>query len=283
MYFILVCIYDRINNKKRMCVILKKFRKKLKGLDFKNNKYPTILYFTLRILVIFLMIYNITQGRYENAFTCLLVLFLLLLPFIMEEKVKLEFSSSLEIVILLFIFCAEILGEVNAWYQRIPNFDTLMHTITGFIMGAVGFSLVNMVNNSERAGIKLNPKYLLVASFCFSMTIGVLWEFFEFGVDQIFHADMQKDTYVSEVNSVMFDETRKNEVVNVKIDSVMVNGEVWPGYLDIGLIDTMKDLIVNAIGAITFSVIGYITISKNNGETEKLIVIKKKDDIRIIG
>lgn len=283
MYFILVCIYDRINNKKRMCVILKKFRKKLKGLDFKNNKYPTILYFTLRILVIFLMIYNITQGRYENAFTCLLVLFLLLLPFIMEEKVKLEFSSSLEIVILLFIFCAEILGEVNAWYQRIPNFDTLMHTITGFIMGAVGFSLVNMVNNSERAGIKLNPKYLLVASFCFSMTIGVLWEFFEFGVDQIFHADMQKDTYVSEVNSVMFDETRKNKVVNVKIDSVIVNGEVWPGYLDIGLIDTMKDLIVNAIGAITFSVIGYITISKNNGETEKLIVIKKKDDIRVIG
>lgn len=283
MYFILVCIYDRINNKKRMCVILKKFRKKLKGLDFKNNKYPTILYFTLRILVIFLMIYNITQGRYENAFTCLLVLFLLLLPFIMEEKIKLEFSSSLEIVILLFIFCAEILGEVNAWYQRIPNFDTLMHTITGFIMGAVGFSLVNMVNNSERAGIKLNPKYLLVASFCFSMTIGVLWEFFEFGVDQIFHADMQKDTYVSEVNSVMFDETRKNKVVNVKIDSVIVNGEVWPGYLDIGLIDTMKDLIVNAIGAITFSVIGYITISKNNGETEKLIVIKKKDDIRVIG
>lgn len=262
---------------------MKKFRKKLKGLDFKNNKYPTILYFTLRILVIFLMIYNITQGRYENAFTCLLVLFLLLLPFIMEEKIKLEFSSSLEIVILLFIFCAEILGEVNAWYQRIPNFDTLMHTITGFIMGAVGFSLVNMVNNSERAGIKLNPKYLLVASFCFSMTIGVLWEFFEFGVDQIFHADMQKDTYVSEVNSVMFDETRKNKVVNVKIDSVIVNGEVWPGYLDIGLIDTMKDLIVNAIGAITFSVIGYITISKNNGETEKLIVIKKKDDIRVIG
>lgn len=283
MYFILVYIYGRINNKKRMCVNLKKFRKKLKGLDFKNNKYPTILYFTLRILVIFLMIYNITQGRYENAFTCLLVLFLLLLPFIMEEKIKLEFSSSLEIVILLFIFCAEILGEVNAWYQRIPNFDTLMHTITGFIMGAVGFSLVNMVNNSERAGIKLNHKYLLVASFCFSMTIGVLWEFFEFGVDQIFHADMQKDTYVSEVNSVMFDETRKNKVVNVKIDSVIVNGEVWPGYLDIGLIDTMKDLIVNAIGAITFSVIGYITISKNNGEAEKLIVIKKKDDIRVIG
>lgn len=283
MYFILVYIYGRINNKKRMCVILKKFRKKLKGLDFKNNKYPTILYFTLRILVIFLMIYNITQGRYENSFTCLLVLFLLLLPFVMEEKVKLEFSSSLEIVILLFIFCAEILGEVNAWYQRIPNFDTLMHTITGFIMGAVGFSLVNMVNNSERAGIKLNPKYLLVASFCFSMTIGVLWEFFEFGVDQIFHADMQKDTYVSEVNSVMFDETMENKVVNVKIDSVIVNGEEWIGYLDIGLIDTMKDLIVNAIGAITFSVIGYITISKNNGETEKLIVIKKKDDIRVIG
>lgn len=163
---------------------MSRFIKNIKGLDFKNNKGPTVLYFSLRFLVTALMIYNIVVKRYENAFTCLLVLILLLLPFVMEEKIKIEFSSSLEIVMLLFIFSAEILGELNAWYQKIPNFDTLMHTITGFVMGAVGFSLVNMVNNNNNIGVKLNPKFLLIASFCFSMTIGVLWEFFEFGVDR---------------------------------------------------------------------------------------------------
>lgn len=260
--------------------------RKFKSLDFKNNKWPTILYFSLRFLVMVLMVYNIVVKRYENAFTCLLVLILLVLPFIMEEKVKIEFSSSLEIVMLLFIFSSEILGELNAWYQKIPNFDTLMHTITGFVMGAVGFSLVNMANNSSRVGVKLNPKFLLVASFCFSMTIGVLWEFFEFGVDQIFNVDMQKDTYINQINSVMFDKEKENKVYNVEIDSVIVNGIEWEGYIDIGLIDTMKDLIVNAIGAITFSVIGYITMKKNDNTYEKLIVIKKRGndkEIRVIG
>ncbi len=257
-------------------------KNKFKSLDFKNNKIPTILYLFLRLLVIMIMIYSIVIGKYENAFTCLLVLVLLLMPFILEEKLKIEFSGTLEVTMLLFVFVAEIIGEVNAGYQNIPNLDTIMHTLNGFIMGAVGFSLVNMLNKDERTGLKLNTKFLLIASFCFSMTIGVLWEFFEFGVDQIFNADMQKDTIVTRINSVNFDPNKENKVYSIDIDSVVVNGEEWIGYLDIGLIDTMKDLIVNAIGAIVFSVIGYITMKKNNEDYDKLIVIKKRDREEVI-
>ena len=253
---------------------------KFKSLDFKNNKFATILYFSLRIIVIALLIYNIIVGRYENAFTCFLTLVLLLIPFVLEEKLKIEISSSLEVVILLFIFSAEILGELNAFYQKIPNWDTILHTINGFVMGAIGFSLVNMLNDSNKTKIKLTPVFLIVASFCFSMTIGVLWEFFEYGADCILNLDMQKDTIVEKINSTTFDPLKENKVYSIEIDSVVVNNEKWNygGYLDIGLHDTMKDLIVNAVGAIFFSIFGYFVMkSKKEEDYEKLIVVKKRN------
>ena len=263
---------------------MKNKKKKYKSLDFKNNKFATILYFILRIIVIVLFIYNVIVGRYENAFTCFLTLILLLMPFILEEKLKIEISSGLEIVILLFIFSAEILGELNAFYQKIPNWDTILHTINGFVMGAVGISLINLLNDSDRTKIKLSLFFLIVTSFCFSMTIGVLWEFFEYGVDCMLGYDMQKDTIVEKINSTTFDSLKENKVYSIEIDSVVINGEEWHygGYLDIGLHDTMKDLIVNAIGAIFFSIYGYFITSKKEENYEKLIVIKKRGKEEII-
>lgn len=266
---------------------MKKKINKFKSLDFKHNKIATILYFSLRLIVILLLIYNIIVGRYENAFTCLLVLVLLLFPFVLEEKLKIEISSSLEVVILLFIFAAQILGELNAFYQKIPNWDTMLHTINGFVMGAVGFSLVNMLNDSDKTRIKLSPIFLLLASFCFSMTIGVLWEVFEYGADCILDVDMQKDTIIDKINSTTFDPMKENEVYSIDINSVIVNDEDWiniyGGYIDIGLHDTMKDLIVNAVGAIFFSIFGYFIIkSKKNADYEKLIVIKKRNSEKVL-
>lgn len=100
------------------------------------------------------------------------------------------------------------------------------------------------------------------------MTIGVLWEFFEFGMDRLFHMDMQKDTIVSSITSVMLDPTNRNIPITIdNITSVAVNGQDlgFNGYLDIGLYDTMEDLFVNFIGALTFSVFGYFYI-KHRGK-----------------
>jgi len=119
------------------------------------------------------------------------------------------------------------------------------------------------------------------------MTIGVLWEFFEYGADYFLNLDMQKDTVVDKINSTYLDPFKENEVYSIKIDKLIVNNEDWinkyNGYIDIGLHDTMKDLIVNAIGAIVFSILGYINLnSKKEEDYKKLIVIKKRNNDEVI-
>ena len=159
-----------------------------------------------------------------------------------------------------FIFAAEILGEVNAFYVVIPGWDTMLHTLNGFLCAAVGFSLVMLLNNDERLTFDLSPLFLALVAFCFSMTIGVLWEFFEFSMDFFLGTDMQRDTVVHAIHSSALDVTRSNKVVTIPdIQDVVINGQSLGlgGYLDIGIIDTMKDLFVNFIGAVVFSVTGF--------------------------
>ena len=144
----------------------------------------------------------------------------------------------------------------------------MLHTTNGFLCAAVGFSLIDILNRDAKIKFTLSPVYVALAAFCFSMTIGVLWEFFEFGMDRLFHMDMQKDTIVHTISSVMLDPTNSNIPITIDgITSVAVNGRDlgFHGYLDIGLYDTMEDLFVNFIGATVFSVIGYFYL-KHRGE-----------------
>ena len=177
---------------------------------------------------------------------------------------------GLETVILIFIFSAEILGEINAFYVKIPIWDSILHTTNGFLMAAIGFALIDLFNRSEKFSIKMSPYFVAFFAFCFSMTVGVLWEFFEFSMDQFFGLDMQKDWIVTAINSVKLNPIGANVPIHVDVQSVVINGEQWNlgGYLDIGLIDTMKDLIVNFIGAVVFSVIGILYLK--NRERGKL-------------
>lgn len=130
---------------------------------------------------------------------------------------------------------------------------------------------------------KLSPLFTAIVAFCFSMTIGVVWEFFEFGMDQILGYDMQKDTVVQTIRSVMLDPAGRNVPYEIShITSAAVNGKELGlgGYLDIGLIDTMKDLLVNFVGAVVFSIIGFFYV-KNRGRgsvVKRFVPRKKKED-----
>lgn len=223
----------------------------------------------LSFFVVLTMIRAAFMHRFENIFVCVLALILLALPSIIEKQLAIDIPPLMEGIIYCFIYAAEILGEINSFYTIIPGWDTMLHTINGFLVAAVGFCLVDLFNRSERFTFRLSPLFLAVVAFCFSMTVGVLWEFFEFTCDQVMHTDMQKDYVVQEVNSVSLNPDGLNTPVHVPIKSVIVNGEDWTaelgGYLDIGLIDTMKDLQVNCIGAIAFSVIGYFFV-KHRGK-----------------
>lgn len=234
------------------------------------HKKPAVfaVYLILRIVVLLTLVSSIIRGEYENAFVCLLVLVLFMLPLFIQQNFGIELPSTLEIIILLFIFASEILGELGCFFITVPNWDSILHTTTGFLCAATGFALIDILNRNSKIKFELSPVYVSLVAFCFSMTIGVLWEFFEFSMDRLFLMDMQKDTIIHSITSVMLDPTNMNIPVTIgDITSVAVNGQElgFGGYLDIGLYDTMEDLFVNFIGALVFSFIGYFYI-KRRGE-----------------
>ena len=233
----------------------------------REHKALFAVYFALRFSVVVILIAQILNGNWENVFYCVLSLILMLIPSFIEDNWHIDIPDTLEIIVLLFIYAAEILGELRAYYVNIPFWDTMLHTVNGFLCAAVGFALVDIFNRNRRFTFELSPAFMAVVAFCFSMTIGVLWEFFEYAGDQLLHVDMQKDTVVHTISSVMLNPSGENAAVTITgIDEVMIDGTPLGlgGYLDIGLHDTMKDLFVNLIGAVVFSVIGYFYV-KNRG------------------
>ncbi|WP_294520229.1 hypothetical protein [uncultured Pseudoflavonifractor sp.] len=249
-----------------------KYRKTLRE-QVRENKGLAVVYVVLRALVILTMVAQFFNGNFENVFLCLLTLLLFTIPSFIERTVKIDVPDTLEIIILLFIFAAEILGEIRAYYIQYPGWDTMLHTLNGFLCAAIGFSLVDIVNRSDRFTFSLSPVYLAVVAFCFSMTVGVLWEFFEWTMDSVFLLDMQKDTVVHTISSVMLDPAGGNHPQQIRdiTDVIVVTADGTQhaldlgGYLDIGINDTMKDLFVNFIGALVFSVIGFFYV-KNRGK-----------------
>ena len=255
-----------------------KFPPQPRDLKAAVRRQPAVftVYLVLRLIVLATLVSSVIRSEYESAFICLLVLMLFMLPFFIQQNFGIELPSTLEIIILLFIFAAEILGELECYFITFPYWDSMLHTTTGFLCAATGFALIDILNRNSRIKFELSPIYVALAAFCFSMTVGVLWEFFEFGMDRLFHMDMQKDTVVSSITSVMLDPTNKNIPVTIDgITSVTVNGQElgFGGYLDIGLYDTMADLFVNFIGAVVFSTIGYFYIKhRGKGKLAKAFI-----------
>ena len=241
--------------------------------EIKEKKGIATLYLVLRAAVILVMIAQFLNGNFENVFLCVLTLVLFLAPTFIERAIHIDLPDTLEVIIMLFIFAAEILGEIQSYYIDYPYWGTMLHTLNGFLCAAIGFALVDILNRSEKFSITLSPIFLAITAFCFSMTIGVLWEFFEFTMDQLFLLDMQKDAVVHAISSVMLDPAGRNNPTAIKdiTDVIVVTADGAQhalglgGYLDIGIIDTMKDLFVNFIGAVVFSVIGFFYV-KSRGK-----------------
>ncbi len=238
-----------------------------------NNKKISgklILYFVMRLLVIGVMVLSLVQKNYNNFFLCILTLILFMIPTIADRKLNIKLPTVLEIIIILFIFAAEILGEINGFYQRFAHWDTMLHTLNGFIMAAIGFAMIDILNQHPKLHFNMSPVFVAFVAFCFSMTIGVLWEFFEFGMDYYTFSDMQRDTVVKVISSADITggfsntptviENIAKTVIDGTVNGVPRQIVIDGGYLDIGLVDTIEDLIVNCIGAVCFSVIGVFYI-----------------------
>ena len=240
--------------------------------ELRRKPMVSLVYLLLRFSVILVMVAQFFNRNFENVFLCLLTLVLFLMPTVLERKLQIDLPNTLEIIILLFIYAAEILGEIRAFYTTFQGWDTMLHTLNGFLCAAIGFCLVDLFDRSERVSLTLSPGFLAIVAFCFSMTVGVLWEFFECAMDRLLLFDMQKDTVVNTLSTVLLDPEGGTGAVVVRdiLDVILVTGEgQFPlglgGYMDIGLLDTMKDLAVNFVGAAVFSLIGYFYV-KSRGK-----------------
>ena len=200
----------------------------------RENPVVATVYFLLRFSVILVMIAQFFNKNFENVFLCILTLILLLLPTMLERSLRIQLPDTLEIIILLFIYAAEILGEIREFYTTFQGWDTMLHTLNGFLCAAIGFSLVDLFNRNERFSLSLSPAFMAIVAFCFSMTIGVLWEFFECTMDQLFFLDMQKDTIVNTIGSVMLDPTggQTPRVIRGITDVILVTDQ---GNIPLGL------------------------------------------------
>ena len=233
----------------------RKLPKVLQGRHVSNKKLIYSIYFFLRLSVIVMLVLQFFNRNYENMLLCVLTLVLFMLPSALERRLNIDLPDTLEIIILLFIYAAEILGEIQSFYITFPYWDTMLHTMNGFLCAAIGFALVDLLNRHERISLSLSPFYMAIVAFCFSMTVGVVWEFFEFFMDHVFLLDMQKDTILNTISTVNLDPNHGTQAVIIQgIQDVILVLEDGThralglgGYLDVGIVDTMQDLFVNFI------------------------------------
>lgn len=255
----------------------------------KNKRINLVVYLVLRFFVILCMVDQGFRGNWNNVVLCLATLILFIMPSILSKKFKVDLPNTLEIIVYLFIFSSTILGEIQNFYGVFAHWDTMLHTLNGFLCAAIGFSLVDILNNHDNFHITMTPSFVALVAFSFSMTVGVMWEFGEFAVDKYLVKDMQKDRIVNRISSVKINENNENEPIIIEdINKIEIysnnNKDIYTiegGYLELGLIDTMKDLFVNFIGAIIYSILGYLYI-KNRDEykfAERFIPRLKKRNI----
>ena len=269
--------------------------------QIRTNKKAYYVYITLLVLTGLFVARSVATGQWESVFVGLLAFLLYFIPPFVEKAAKVELPTALEILAFVFVFCAQILGELENFYIRFPIWDTLLHTVCGFMFAAFGFCLLDILNKGKVNKFDMTPYFMAFLAFCFSMTIGVCWEFIEFGIDRIFLVDMQKDFILKDLYTVTLDPTANNKVIAVKdiVSTVITtaDGQVitLEGYLDVGLADTMKDLLVNFIGAVVFSVIGFFYVkkrgkgkfarqfipeSRSRGETDGVVEQENADSLK---
>lgn len=227
------------------------------------------VYIILRAVTAAVLTHSLLRGQWENAVTCALTLLLLLVPSVLERRWQIGLPGVMEVLLIVFVFAANILGEIAAFYEKLPLLDTALHAVNGFICAGVGFGLIDILNRDRRVRLCLSPLFVVLFAFCFSMTAGTVWEFFEFGMDVLFGKDMQKDAVVTFLHSHLLSDGDSMAAIE-DIRTTAVNGKTLPlaGYLDIGLYDTMKDLLVNFIGAAVFNTAGFFYLIGRKKHTE---------------
>ena len=228
------------------------------------NLLKVIIY----IITICLLFVNVIKTDQMMVMVCLLAIFFYFLIAFFEYIFKLKMSSLLKFILYLFIFGGLVLGEVCKFYSFLSFFDNFLHFIGGFLGACLGLSLVYKLLIKSK--IKKTIVTGLIFVICFSITLGVLWEFLEYSADRILDKNMQKDVIVNNFKSNFFDKddilqtVEINNILKTRIYTIDNIITVEGGYIDIGLSDTIEDLFFDFIGASLLSAFVYLYYLGNN-------------------
>ncbi|MBQ3552207.1 MAG: hypothetical protein IJA35_03495 [Clostridia bacterium] len=230
---------------------------------FRSERCVAVMFVIIQAFCLFTLVYSAIQNNVQSILLCAVeILVLLWLPWIFERIFAITLSNFLKIVLLIFCIAGPILGAVYHLYQIIPFWDLLLHTLNGFLFAHIGLNLLYEFN--KKKNYSSIYAVALASAFCFSMTIGVLWEFFEHGMDVFFKTDMQNDSIVYDIYSYYLGGGLGQTGSINGITETIINGTAlnFEGYLDIGLLDTMSDMLVNFIGACVFLVVDIVFLRK---------------------
>ena len=254
-------------------------KKKQLAQGFKHvNKVSFFALFIIFLLTFSTLIYTFIIGDWMKIGLTFSALVIYLIPSFISYKFKLHFPAALEITYYLFVFASLILGEVFAFYGPFPFWDIVLHFLSGFVIAGIGFSLEKIVNKDQKSRL-----FTLVFAFCFSMTIGAMWECLEFAFDMTARTDAQKDAHVRQISTITLQRDGGNRPVRLddieKTEIYLKSGEIVTideGLLDIGIMDTMKDIYVNLAGAGMFCILGafYLKDNHKNALMKNLITTK---------
>ena len=199
----------------------------------------------LRAAVLCFALWKLFHGQWAHVGLCFLTLALCDVPTLVENSLKLRVEAPIDVIATLFAVCANIFGEILAFYLRFPWWDVMLHVVWGCLAGLLGCAFLEA---SQRS--RLRPVAAALTALGFAALTGILWEFFEFVMDALFVWDMQKDVWVQSIHTVLLNPEGLNSAVTVAPESVVVDGVAWPGLLDPGLRDTISDLFLNFCGSL---------------------------------
>lgn len=181
---------------------------------------------TIMILAALIAIY---ERQWLNAVIVAAIFGLCALPGVLSRRMKVYIPPEFELLTILFIFASLFLGEIGGYYERFWWWDVMLHTASGLLLGILGFLLVYVLNSQPHVRLHMTPGFVAFFAFVFAVAVGAIWEIFEFTMDSLFGMNMQKP--------MLGDES--------------------------GLTDTMFDLIVDTLGALIISLIGYAYMKQN--------------------
>lgn len=243
---------------------MKKWFNNFKRISENYSKTTMFTYLVTKMLTILILSKVVFTKELSDILLCIVVFFLLDLPFNVSHKLKIKIPNCLMVCSFIYLFFTQILGEVCHFYQLVPHWDSLVHFLNGFLSSSIGFSLI-MLLNSRKMVFKLSIPFVILTTVCFASTVGLIWEILEYGADNILKLDSQNDRYINEINTITLDPKKEGDIISIKNigytvlydkdSNVLIKLD---GYLDIGLHDTMKDLIVNTLGTITFIFFEYL-------------------------